>query len=463
VTGGGSAGGAGNTPVLDQFFGSDAMRAAFGEPAQLQAWLDVEAALARAQGALGLIPADAAAAIDAAAKLDRLDHAAIAGGVATTAHPIVPLVRALADAAGDDAGRWVHLGATTQDVMDTGHVLLIRQGLETIEDRLDRLAAILRRLAVAHRTTPMAGRTHGQHALPTTFGLRAAGWYEEIGRHRARLREMRPRLLVGSFGGAAGTLAGYGPRALELRTAVMRELGLGEPGASWHASPDRFAECLSLLGLIAATGEKLAREVYFLGRTEIGEAFEAQADGQVGSSTMPQKRNPIRSEAIVAAAQIVRAQVPAALAAMVAQDDRDMGAGMILWRLIPETFILAGGILDRLVEVFDGLRVDPEAMARNLRATGGRILAEAVMLRLAEEIGRPEAHRAITEAVRAADRSGDAFLDSLAAHPAIADRLSKGDLERLLDPGRYLGAAAAIVDRVAGDGDDQRGERTTRT
>ena len=458
--------GAQDAPILDHFFGSDAMRNLFSQRAQLQAWLDVEAALARAQGDLGLIPAEAAAAIGRAARIDGLDLSGIAAGVATSGHPLVPLVRALTAAAGTEAGRYVHLGATTQDVMDTGYMLLARDGLDLVGDQLARFGEVLRPLALRYKTTPMAGRTHGQHALPTTFGLRVAGWLEEVGRHLERLIAMRPRVLVGSFGGAAGTLAGYGRRALELRAAVMRELDLGESGASWHASPDRFAECLSLFGLIAATSEKLAREIYFLGRTEIGELFEGQGDGQVGSSTMPQKRNPIRSEAIMAAAQMVRAQVPAALGAMVAQDDRDMGAGIVLWRLVPEIFILTGGILERLNEVFAGLRVDTDAMAHNLTATDGRILSEAVMLRLADSMGRPDAHRAVTEAVREADTSRTPFVDCLVRHREISPHLSRREIERLLDPDQYLGAAPAIVDAVTrsySDIDDAWRTRTWRT
>ncbi len=451
--------------LLDHFFGSAAMRARFGERALLQAWLDVEAALARGQGALGVIPAEAATAIAAAATVDRLDHSAIAAGIAESGHPLVPLVRALAAAAGE-AGRYVHLGATTQDVMDTGYMLLVRDGLTVIEQHLVRLAEALCGLAGRYKTTPMAARTHGQHALPTTFGLRAAVWLEEVGRHLARLREMRPRILVGSFGGAAGTMAGYGPRAFELRAAVMRDLGLGEPGASWHASPDRFTECLSLFGLVAATAEKLAREVYFLSRTEIGEVAEDQGADQVGSSTMPQKRNPIRSEAIIAAAQTVRAQTAAAVGAMVAQDDRDMGTGIVLWRLVPESFILTGGLVERLNDVFAGLHVDPDAMARNLAATDGRIVAEAVMLRLADAMGRPEAHRAVTEAVREADNSRTPFVDCLVRHREISRHLSRREIERLLEPDRYLGAAPAIVDaaiRAYKDTEDEWRTRTWRT
>ena len=441
-----------NNATVSTFFGCEAMQRLFDTQSQFQAWLDVEAALARAQASLGLIPPNAAKRITECARIDQLDAAEIAGLTVSTGHPLVPLIRALAERCGTPAGDHVHLGATTQDIMDTGFVLQARAGLELVMEQLSELAAVLRRLAAQHRTTVMAGRTHGQQALPTTFGLRLAGWYEEVMRHSARLKEMRPRLLVGSFGGAVGTMAGYGPRALELRRAVVSELELGEPGASWHANQDRFAECVSLFGLIAATAEKIAREIYFLGRTEIGEAFEAQGEAQVGSSTMPQKQNPIRCEAIIAAAGTLRAQVPLAMGAMVAQDDRDMGVGIVLWKAIPEAFILTGGILERLLHVMGGLQVDPERMKQNLHCTGGLIVSEAVMLRLAQHIGREAAHEAVSKAVQSARSTGKAFAETLVEHPAIAGRLSEDELNALLDPEAYIGMAAELVDDILNRG-----------
>ncbi len=433
--------------TVTSFFGSAEMRAIFNDRSLMQAWLDVEAALARGQAELGLIPADAARTITAAARLEHLDMAAVAAGATATAHPLVPLVRALVAVCGE-AGAYVHLGATTQDVMDTGFVLRARDGLAVIERHSADLIDTLRKLAIRHRHTVMAGRTHGQQALPTTFGLRVAGWYEEMSRHLERLNALRPRLLVGSFGGAAGTLAGYGPQALALRDVVMRELHLGVPGTSWHANQDRFAECIHVMALLGSTAEKLAREIYLLGRTEIGELGEPQSATQVGSSTMPQKQNPIRSEAIIAAAATLRAQVPLSLSAMVAQDDRDMGAGMILWKLVPESFILLGGILDRLNQVLSGLRVYPDRMRANLHATGGLIVAEAVMLSLARTLGREPAHHAVAEAARQSVDQGRTFRDCLREHPALAGRLDSAQIDALLDPEAYVGSAPEIVDRV---------------
>lgn len=434
--------------TVTSYFGSTEMRAIFNDRALMQSWLDVEAALARAQASLGVVPASAAATITQCARIGEIDTEAVAREAARTAHPLVPLIRALAKRAGDPAGRYVHLGATTQDVMDTAFVLCARKGLEVVERQCREMIAILRRLAIRHRGTVAAGRTHGQQALPTTFGLRAVGWYEEMARHVTRLAEMKPRLLVGSVGGAVGTLAGYGSKALDVRAAVMRELGLGEQGASWHANQDRFAECIALFGMIASTAEKLAREVYFLGRTEIGEAFEPQSEGQVGSSTMPQKQNPIQSEAIIGAAMTLRAQVPLALGAMVQQDDRDMGPGMSLWKLIPESFILIGGILERLIFVIGGMHVDTDRMRENLGLTGGLIVSEAVMLRLAERIGRQNAHRAVSEAAKHCAESKRSFRDCLTEHAAIAGRVGTAELEALLKPEAYIGAAPEIVDRV---------------
>ncbi|MEU5551859.1 adenylosuccinate lyase [Micromonospora sp. NPDC047793] len=434
--------------TVTSFFGNAEMRGVFNDRQLMQSWLDVEAALARAQAGLGVIPSAAAQAITDAARLDRLDTAVLAADAADTVHPLVPLVRALTAACQGDAGRYVHLGATTQDVMDTGFVLRARAGLDIVSRQVDELVRILRRLALRHRTTLMAARTHGQQALPTTFGLRCAVWQSELQRHRTRLVQMRERLLVTSMGGAAGTMAGYGPQAFALERAVADELGLGVADTPWHATSDRFAECLMVLGLVASSAEKLAREIYFLGRTEVGEAHEPQRANQVGSSTMPHKRNPIRCEAVIAAAGTLRAQVPLAMQTMVAQDDRDMGVGMTLWKLLPECFILIGGALDRLVEVFGDLGVDPDRMRANLDLTGGLVLSEAIMLRLAEPLGREQAHHLVMRIVRDSLEQNRPFVEVLRADPQVAAALPGPELAGLLDPLSYVGHAAALVDRA---------------
>ncbi|QOC92210.1 adenylosuccinate lyase [Micromonospora craniellae] len=434
--------------TVTSFFGNAEMRGVFNDRRLMQSWLDVEAALARAQAGLGIIPSSAAQAITDAARLDRLDTTVLAADAADTVHPLVPLVRALTAACQGDAGRYVHLGATTQDVMDTGFVLRARAGLDIVSRQVDELVRILRRLALRHRATPMAARTHGQQALPTTFGLRCAVWQSELQRHRTRLVQMRERLLVTSMGGAAGTMAGYGPQAFALERAVADELGLGVADTPWHATSDRFAECLMVLGLVASSAEKLAREIYFLGRTEVGEAHEPQRATQVGSSTMPHKRNPIRCEAVIAAAGTLRAQVPLAMQTMVAQDDRDMGVGMTLWKLLPECFILIGGALERLVEVFGDLGVDPDRMRANLDLTGGLVLSEAIMLRLAGPLGREQAHHLVMRIVRDSLAQNRPFVDVLRADPQVAAALPGPELAELLDPLSYVGHAAALVDRA---------------
>nr|WP_184988016.1 adenylosuccinate lyase [Sphaerisporangium rubeum] len=434
--------------TVTSFFGNAEMRAVFDDRGLMQSWLDVEAGLARAQAGLGIVPTAAADRITATARVDRLDLTALRAAARRTVHPLVPLVRALAEACGEEAGGYVHLGATTQDVMDTGFVLRARQGLDIVGRQVGELVRLLRRLALRHRDTPMAARTHGQQALPTTFGLRCAVWQSELQRHRDRLAEMTPRLLVTSMGGAAGTMAGYGPKAFALEAALAGELGLTPARVPWHSAPDRFAECVTVLALIAATAEKLAREVYFLGRTEIGEAGEPQGDGQVGSSTMPHKRNPIRCEAVIAAATTLRAQVPVAFGAMVAQDDRDMGVGMTLWKLLPECFILIGGALERLIEVVAGLHVDTARMRANLDVTGGLVLSEAVMLRLAPRLGRERAHSLVHRIVREGLERDIPFAAMLRTDPEVTAALDTGELERLLDPLSYVGHAAALVDRA---------------
>jgi len=434
--------------TVTSFFGNSEMRSVFNDRRLMQSWLDVEAALARAQARLGTIPDAAARQITERARVERLDLAAVTAAAAETVHPLVPMVRALVAACGEEAGGYVHLGATTQDVMDTGFVLRVREGLAVVQRQVDELVLSLRRLALRHRETVMAARTHGQQALPTTFGLRCAVWQSELQRHSARLAELRPRMLVTSMGGAAGTMAGYGEHAFALVREGAADLGLGVAETPWHSTPDRFVECLMALGLVGATVEKLAREVYFLGRTEIGEAHEPQRATQVGSSTMPHKRNPIRCEAVIAACSTLRAQVPLALQTVVSQDDRDMGAGMALWKLLPESFILLGGALERVGDVFADLRVEPARMRENLDATGGLLLSEAVMLKLAGHLGREQAHALVMRAVRQSLMDDRPFVEVLRADPTVAAALPGSELEALLEPTAYTGHAAALVDRV---------------
>src|SRR5712691_5145503 len=440
--------------LFGDMFGTAAMRAAFGELAYLARCAEVEAALARAQARLGIVPEEAAAAISAAvdavvANPDTLDLARLQRETETVGYPILPLVRQLAERAGE-AGRFLHWGATTQDIMDTAVVLQIRAGLALIEEDLaavrDHLAALARR----YRDTPMAGRTHLQHALPVTLGYKAAVWLAALDRHADRLRELRPRILLVQFGGAAGTLAslGNGEQSLRTRTELARELALGDPPITWHVVRDGIAETVQVLALLLGSLGKIAFDVMLMSATEFGEAAEPFIQGRASSSTMPQKRNPISCELILAAAKVLRQQAGLVLDAVVTDFERATGPWHVEWVALPEAFGYAAGALHQARFMLGGLIVETRRMAKNLAMTHGLIVAEAVMMGLAPHTGRNEAHDLVYDACRIAIETDRPLLDVLLETPAVAVPLGAEKLQALTDPANYLGAAPAMVDRM---------------
>ncbi|MEN0073251.1 MAG: 3-carboxy-cis,cis-muconate cycloisomerase [Paracraurococcus sp.] len=437
-----------DSPVLGALYGTDAMRAAMGERAFLAGMLAVEAALARAQARLGIVPAAAAEAIAAAADVDRLDLPALAAATRNTGYPVVGLVRQLSALAGAEAGRWTHWGATTQDIMDTAVVLQVRDGLGLIEAELEAVIAGLARLARAHRGTVMAGRTHLQHALPVTFGYKAAVWLSPLLTMRERLAQLRPRVERLQFGGAAGTLASLGEQGLAVQAALAEELGLAVPDIPWHVARDGLAEAVSFLGLVTGALSKLATDVILLMQTEVAEVAEPHQEGRGGSSTMPQKRNPISCEYIIAQARGVHALVPQMLAAMAQDQERGTGPWQAEPLAVGQAFLLAHGALACARVIAEGLVVDPARMRRNLESTGGLIMAEAVMMGLAPVMGRGEAHHVVNHACDLALAEGVPLAEALLRDPQVADKLPREQVERLTDPSRYLGAAEAFVDRV---------------
>jgi 3-carboxy-cis,cis-muconate cycloisomerase len=429
-------------------FGTPEMRAVFSDRATIQRWLDVEAALARVEARLGVIPEEAAHAISEAARVERLDIAELKRGVDETSHPLVPLINQLARACPDDLGEYVHWGATTQDIMDTAVVLQLRDALAILERQLEDLVAVLAGLADRHRATPMAGRTHGQHALPITLGFKLAVFIAELQRHRDRLHELRPRLLVVQLSGAVGTLAALGGLGRAVQEALAEELGLGVPPITWHPARDGFAEFTCLAAMIGQTCARAANEVILLQKTEVGELEEPHTEHSVGSSTMPQKRNPMLCEAIVAVGRILAAQPAIAVGSLVHQHERDMSAWQAEWAFIPETAILASGALANTHHVFENLTVRPDRMRANLGITNGLINAEAVMISLAERIGRQRAHSLVRRAARTSFESGRPFADCLLETPEVLEHLDRARIEALLQPEAYLGEALAAVDRV---------------
>ena len=440
--------------LFGDMFGTAAMRAVFGELAFLARCAEVEAALARAQARLGIVPPEAAAAISAAvdavtANPDTLDLARLSRETETVGYPILPLVRQLAERAGA-AGRWLHWGATTQDIMDTAVVLQIRGGLQLIEDDLAAVRDHLAGLARRYRDTPMAGRTHLQHALPITFGYKAAVWLAAFDRHAARLAELKPRVLTVQFGGAAGTLASLGPGEASLGslTELARELGLAEPAITWHVARDAIAETVQFLALLGGSLGKIAFDVMLMAATEFGEAAEPFVAGRGSSSTMPQKRNPISCELILAAAKALRQHAGLILDAMVSDFERATGPWHVEWIAVPESFGYAAGALHQASFMLGGLIVDSARMAKNLDMTHGLIVAEAVMMGLAPYTGRNEAHDLVYDACRLAIERDCPLLDVLVDTPAVAGPLGAEQLRALTDPANYLGAAQAMVDRV---------------
>ncbi|MDP6087739.1 MAG: adenylosuccinate lyase [Nitrospinota bacterium] len=429
-------------------FGTEEMRRTFDDRNLLQKWMDVEAALARAEAAVGLIPRSAAEEISRRCSADLLDVEAIKRGIDETSHPIVPFLHAYQAVCGKEAGECLHWGATTQDIIDTGMVLQIREAYDVIQRDVSEIIRIICDMARKYRDTLMAGRTHGVHALPITYGFKTAIWACELHRHRERLRAARPRVLVSSLFGAVGTLNSFGKDALEIQRLVSEDLGLDVPEISWHSARDGVAEWTALLGLLAGTLGKIANEIINLMKTEVDEVEEPFHHGKVGSSTMPHKRNPMICEAVVAASRIVRSHVPLALEVMMSEHERDMSAWQAEWEFVPEACTLTGAVLHQMKFVLSNLIVKPDNMRKNLDALGGLILSEAVMLRLGESIGRQTAHDLVYKISMETFEKGVPFAELLAKDEKVSAHLSPEEIEGLLDPANYVDHCGTLVDRA---------------
>ncbi len=436
-----------DSPILGTLYGSDAMRAVFDETTYFQRMLDVEAALARVQGRMGIIPADAAETIIAAAKFENLSTESLAASARNVGYPVVGLVNGLSKASGE-AGGWTHWGATTQDIMDTATVLQVRQGLDLIEAELLAILTALARQADAHRDTVMAGRTHLQQALPVTFGLKCAIWAMPFLAHRERIGEIRRRALTVEFAGAAGTLASLGDQGIAVMEALATELGLRAPLAPWHVCRDALAETVNFLGLVCGSLAKIATDIILLAQTEVGEVAEPYVAGRGQSSTMPQKRNPIASEYIIAAARMVQGLVPVMLGAMAQDHERATGPWQAEALALPQAFVLTHGALLHTRAIAEGMVVDAERMRANLDLTHGLIVSEAVMMGLAPVLGRGEAHHVVKHACDLALAEKISLADALQRDHAVASRLDRAAIEQLIDPANYLGSTQGFIDRV---------------
>jgi 3-carboxy-cis,cis-muconate cycloisomerase len=436
--------------LFRDMFGTAEMRDIFSDEALVGRYLEAEVALARAQARIGVIPKEAAAAIEAASRAIRIDYDRLRHETEIVGYPILPLVHQLSEAAGE-AGRFVHWGATTQDIMDTANVLQIRSALAIVERDLREVRNILAEMARKHRDTPMAGRTHLQQALPVTFGYKAAVWLSSIDRHIERIEQARPRVLVGEFSGAAGTLASIGEGGLEMQKLFCEELGLNQLSITWHVARDGIAEAVTLLGLITGTLGKIATDVMMMSATEFGEVSEPFVPGRGASSTMPQKRNPISSELMLAAAKAVRQHVAAMLDGMIHDFERATGPWHLEWVCLPESFLLTASSLANARFMLAGLVVHERRMRENLDLTHGLIVAEAVMMAAAPKLGRQRAHDVVYDACRKAIEGNGDLADILAGVPEIVDALGGIDaIRRHCDPANYLGLSGQMVDRVLG-------------
>lgn len=424
------------------------MRALFSDATHLQLMLDVEAALARAEAKLGLVPQPVAEAITKAARVENLRMERIAEGTRETGVPVPALVSELGRAAGEEAGRYIHLGATTQDILDTALVLQMRRALEYLRRDLVALARTLARRASEYRDTPMAGRTHLQQAVPITFGLKCAVWASPLANHVERLDQAARRALVVQFGGAAGTLAALGANGVAVAEALAHEFGLGVPDLPWHAARDTMAEIVALLGLVCGSLSKFALDVALLMQTEVAEVFEPHAPGRGGSSTMPQKRNPVAAEYIIAAARGVHALVPLMLTAMAQDHERATGPWQSEALAPPQCFVLCAGAMAHALAIAGGMTIDAARMRRNLELGGGLIMAEAVSTGLGPVMGHAAAHHALQRVSDRAIAEGKTLGEALRDDAEVRAHLSDQQIDRLIDPAAYLGSAGTFVDRV---------------
>ena len=440
--------------LFDAYFTARDMREVFCDQGRVQAMLDFEAALARAEARVGLIPHAAVASIDAACQAGQYDFTALGEAIATAGNSAIPLVKALGKriAASDaDAERYVHLGATSQDVMDTGLVLQLRRALELIEADLAQLGQALATQAARFVATPLAGRTWLQHATPVTLGMKIAGWLGAVTRSRQRLQALRPRLLVLQFGGASGTLAALGEKAMPVAQALADELQLSLPEQPWHTHRDRLVEFASVLGLIAGSLGKLGRDISLLMQTEAGEVFEPSAPGKGGSSTMPHKRNPVGAAVLIGAATRVPGLLSTLFSAMPQEHERSLGLWHAEWETLPEICCLVSGSLKQALLLAAGLEVDAERMARNLDLTRGLVLAEAVSIVLAQRVGRDTAHHLLEQCCKRAVAEQRHLRAVLGDEPQVTAELSAAELDDLLDPAHYLGQAQVWVERAVAE------------
>jgi 3-carboxy-cis,cis-muconate cycloisomerase len=437
-----------DSAIFRDIFSTPQMRQVFSDEARTGYYLEIEAALARAQARLGIIPQEAAREIERQCRIENIDLARLKQQTERIGYPILGVVQQIVGLCADGLGEWCHWGATTQDITDTGAIMQIRAALDLVEQDMEAIATALADLARRYRDTPMAGRSNLQQAVPLTFGFKMAALLAAMQRHRERLAQLRPRVLVGEFGGAVGTLASLGDSGLEVQAALMQELRLGQPEIAWHTVRDRIGEVACFLGLVTGTLGKISMDVKLLMQTEVAEVYEPFHEARGSSSTMPQKRNPISCLYIHSTVALVRQHVAALLEAAVADHERSTGPWEIEWIALPEIFLLAAGALSQTRLLVEGLEVDAERMRANLDLTHGMIVSEAVMMGLGPHLGRQRAHDLVYDICRKVAATGEPLRELLAQNAEISKHLSRAELAKMCDPAGYLGLAGAMVDNV---------------
>src|SRR6266542_3309438 len=437
-----------DSAIFGNIFSTEAMRGVWSDENRTAKYVEIEKALAIVQGRLGIIPQEAAAEIVRHCDVRNIDMDKLRAQTERIGYPILGVVSQLNALCRDKLGEYVHWGATTQDITDTATVLQIREGLDLIEGDLATISHSLAELARRYRDTPVIGRSNLQQAIPVTFGFKMAAILAGIERHRERLAQLRPRVLMGEFGGACGTLASIETRAMEAQAGLMAALGLGKPDIAWHTVRDTIAEVGCFLGLVGGSLGKIAMDVKLMMQHEVAEVYEPFAPGRGSSSTMPQKRNPISSCYIHAAVSMVRQHVAALLDAMVADHERSTGPWEIEWIVLPEAFCLLSGALKQARFVLGGLEVDAQRMREVLDMTNGLVVSEAVTMGLGPYLGREHAHDLVYDICREAIRQKRLLLDLLAENKEITKHLSRAELAKLCDPANYLGQSGVMVDRV---------------
>jgi 3-carboxy-cis,cis-muconate cycloisomerase len=437
-----------DSAVFRDIFTTPDMRQIWSDENRVQKYLDFEAALARAQARLKIIPQEACDEIVAHCDAKLIDMANLKEATERIGYPVLPVVQQLVKLCRDNLGEWSHWGATTQDITDTASVLQIREGLAIVAREIGAIADALAALAKKYRDTPMAGRSNLQQAVPITFGYKMATLLAAFERHKQRLSEIKARVLVGEFGGAAGTLSSLGKDGLRVQAELMKELKLGQPAISWHTVRDCIAEVGCFLGLVTGSCGKIAFDVKLLMQTEVEEVYEPFHQGRGSSSTMPQKRNPISSVYITAQTAMVKQLVAALLEAMIEDHERATGPWEIEWIALPEIFMLSAGALAQTRFLVEGLQVNEKKMRENLDITNGLIMSEAVMMGLGDKMGRNTAHDVVYDICREVVKTGRPLVDLLEENDEIRKHADRKKLEALVDPANYLGVAGEMVDRV---------------